>query len=114
MKTLNEQVNRMKSLMSILTEDTEVNLDNVIEYLVRNTEIDYEEERLHFPSLYPYSFSYQFLLYPRVTITPIKDYIKNTGLTPEETHYVWGKYKDIIKGKIENWGGVFGNENPPI
>ena len=106
MKTLNEQVNRMKSLMNILTEDTEDNLDNVVEFLVRSTEIGDDGDRvtLTFPSLSSDRiYSIPFLTYPMVSIDPIKDYCKNTvGLTKEETLYVWRKYKDIIKDKINN------------
>ena len=88
-------------------------LDKVIEFLVRDTRIEYDEGRVYLPfplppSLYlplsilrlspttffsssPYSFSF-FSKYCKVTY----------GLTEQEIEYVWDQYKDIILDKISN------------
>jgi len=88
--------------------DTKKNyLDKVVSLLVRDTEIDYERERIRFPfsrSLYTSSFQTVifsgFQTHPSLTFTK---YCENTyGIVGDEIEYVWTKYTNIIKDKIDN------------
>jgi hypothetical protein len=82
-------------------------LDKVVSLLVRDTEIDYERERIRFPfsrSLYTSSFQTVifsgFQTHPSLTFTK---YCENTyGIVGDEIEYVWTKYTNIIKDKIDN------------
>jgi len=78
-------------------------LDKVVEFLIRDTRIDYRTNEIKFPfdkSIFSYDnyffnmnyFSSTFSRY--VTIT--------YGLTMDEDDYVWDTYKDIIKNKIKD------------
>lgn len=86
-------------------------LDKVVEYMVNSTILDYEKKIITFPfslfsspsfysslsSLLPSSFSFSVPTYS------FEIYCKNTfGLTEEEIEYVFKRYRDIIKDKIEN------------
>ena len=86
-------------------------LDKVVEFLVRDTRIDYKKEEIQFPfhvspfSLRFVSHSFSFFLSRlRFSIPPpFPKYCKSVyGLTEEEVEYVWSKYKDIILDKITN------------
>jgi hypothetical protein len=82
-------------------------LDKVVSLLVRDTEIDYERERIRFPfsrSLYTSSFQTVifsgFQTHPSLTFTK---YCENTyGIDGDEIECVWGHYTNIIKDKIDN------------
>ena len=76
-------------------------LDKVVEFLVKDTKIDYDKGMVHL-SFFPYPF---FL--PPSTPPPyfplFSKYSKNVyGLTEEEVEYVWKEFITIIKDKIEN------------
>ena len=77
-------------------------LDKVIDYMVRGTDIDYDNELISPPSLllfYPLtslSFSSNSRL-PYLFYSYCKDIF---GLTKEEIDYVWKEYKKIILDKI--------------
>ncbi len=76
-------------------------LDKVIEFLVKDTKIDYDKGRVHL-SFFPYPF----FLPPSISssIFPLfSKYCKNVyGLTEDEIKYIWGEFITIIKDKIEN------------
>ena len=80
-------------------------LDKVIEFLVGDTVIDYEQERISspfFPPLLspPPLFLFTLSLFSS-TPSYFQKYCKDTyGLTDPEIEYVWKQYKDIIKDKI--------------
>lgn len=81
-------------------------LDKVIEYLVRDTKIDYENEKISTPfPLFP-SASLSRLLFFSPSLFPhhyFTSYCKVVyGLTDQEIEYVWKEYKEIIKDKITN------------
>ena len=83
-------------------------LDKVIEYLLRDTNIDYKNEKITTP------FSFSSRLSPSLPIfvfSPssfslfllFSSYCKEVyGLTDEEMEYVWNEYKEIITDKIKN------------
>ena len=75
-------------------------LDKVVDFLVRDTKIDYDmgriytpyEERHYYIGDLPYGPSFNF-----------EKYCKDVyGLTYEETDYVWEHYSSIIKDNIKN------------
>ncbi len=92
-------------------------LDKVVEFLIRDTTIDYDREEITypFPALYFYPpqvpfpeffFDTSSETFISFDVSPFIDlylYCNNTyGLTEEETEYVWERYKAIIIDKIEN------------
>ena len=78
-------------------------LDKVIEYLLRDTNIDYKNEKIttHFlSSLFCYPF-FPNLILPFSFPLSFSSYCKVTyGLTDQEIEYVWKEYKDIVRDKI--------------
>ena len=83
-------------------------LDKVVEFLIRETDINYELEELTFnfillPAPYRTSFHWleSFYLSLPIGLPYLDDYCKNTyGLTEEEIEYVWEQYKHEILDKI--------------
>ena len=75
-------------------------LHKVIDQLVRETTIDYDEERFLPPFSIPSSWFSPFLphyfLHPSFIIHCREVY----GLNKEETGYVWDKYILLIKDKL--------------
>ncbi len=83
-----------------MNDKTKKYLDKVIEFIVVDTIIDYEQKIIRFPFLtlrhtFPPSISSPF---PFPTFE--KYCIDIYGLTEGEIDYVWKQYKDIIKDKI--------------
>ena len=78
-------------------------LDKVVEFLVRDTKIDFKGKKIFLPfsSFFPHSstlISFPFLFPPSFS-----KYCKEVyGLTDQEMEYVWKEYKSIIKDKIKN------------
>ena len=80
-------------------------IDKVIGSLVRSTKIDYENEIIHFPSLFLTSVPFSHFLLSSsfflLLFSSFSNHCKNTfGLTEEEIKYVWKEYKSIIEDKI--------------
>lgn len=81
-------------------------IDKVIDYMVRRTNIDYENELVDLP--FPFHTTHYNLLYllsNQLTESSFyhsfNNYCVNTfGLTSDEVRYVWDEYKNIIKDKI--------------
>ena len=93
-----------------MKDNQKIYLDKVIEFLVRDTKIYYDIDKIKFPfySL-PFSISSYFLPFiyyrfqsPQFTSLFSKYCIDYYGLTDQEIKYIWIKYKTIIKIKIEN------------
>ena len=93
-----------------MKDNQKIYLDKVIEFLVRDTKIYYDIDKIKFPfySL-PFSISSYFLpfiyyrfLSPQFTSLFSKYCIDYYGLTDQEIKYVWKEYKNIIKDKITN------------
>jgi hypothetical protein len=82
-------------------------IEHIIKDMVRDTDIDYDNDRIrspffYYPLIYLSSPSYtnRFLSFPS---SPFSMYCKNSyGLTEIEIEYVWDQYKTIIKEKIRN------------
>lgn len=84
-------------------------LDKVLDQIVYETEIDYENDRIFTP-FSPNSLPVSLLL------SIVKDWNTSPllhrllrrhckeiyGLNNDEVRYVWGEYKNIIKDKIDN------------
>jgi len=69
-------------------------LDKVVEFLVRNTKMDYDKGEIQYPFIRVHFNARIDFIYP-----PFKKYCKNVyGLTDQEIKYVWKEYKE----KIEN------------
>jgi hypothetical protein len=78
-------------------------LDKVIEFLLRDTKIDYKNEKITTPSNFIIHFIAFFLLIPSFLPFTFSKYSKEVyGLTDQEIEYVWKEYKEIIKDKIKN------------
>ena len=87
-------------------------IEHIIKDLVRDTKIDYDQDRIYFPFIFPESSPslsipiFFHLSNIRLFIYDLSPnnfsiYCKNTfGLTEEEIDYVWDQYKSIIKDKI--------------
>ena len=75
-------------------------LDKVVSLLVRDTTIDYEQEKIITPYL-SFLLSFPFPHNMFLPTTSFSKYCKDTyGLGKNEIEYVWYQYKDIIKEKI--------------
>ena len=78
-------------------------LDKVIEYLLRDTKIYYDIDKIKFPFYPSPSSFYSFPLFTFSLFLLFSSYSKEVyGLTDEEMEYVWIEYKSIIRYKIEN------------
>jgi len=84
--------------------ENNIYLDKVVEYLVRDTRIDYDMGRIYTP--YEERHYYIFMFHIDDNYGPsvgFEKYCKNVyGLTEEEVDYVWEQYSSIIKDKITN------------
>ncbi len=89
-------------------------LHRVIDQLVYETKIDFDEKKIYFPFSYS-SFSLSFVLSFSSFLSPSNFFITSSsyfvdhcreiyGLTDDEVGYVFEEYKDIIKDKIESNG----------
>jgi hypothetical protein len=91
-----------------MNNNQNIYLDKVIEFLVRDTNIDYKNEKIKFPSSFLCFSSSFLLLSPSIFSLPnpppslsFSSYCKEVyGLTDQEMEYVWKEYKSIIKDKI--------------
>lgn len=82
-------------------------LHKVVEFLVKDTIIDYGDNHIDFPffpmyRLYINDANLDYFFHKGRYSQYCKD---NYGLTHEESLYVWGIYIDMIKEKINNRGG---------
>ena len=79
-------------------------LDKVVDQIVRETTIDYDEERFLPPFSVPSSSS--FFLFSLSFPSPYPSFIIHCrevyGLNEDEVSYVWKEYRDIIKDEINN------------
>ncbi len=86
-------------------------IEHIIKDLVRDTRIDYDQERIpniHFPFFLSLRLVYfhhlpltHSLLLPSLHPNSFSKYCKEKyGLTEDEIDYVWDQYKSIIKDKI--------------
>ena len=84
-------------------------LDKVLDQIVRETEIEYDYDRIFTP-FSPFSFSCKYLsligniwnirtLFHRLLRRHCKEVY---GLNDDEVNYVWNEYKKIIKDKLNN------------
>ena len=90
-----------------MEDNQKIYLDKVVEFLVRDTIINYDKDEIQFPFLFSSSIFpifFPFLIPPSLSFHPsFPKYCKDTyGLTEKEVEYVWNQYKDIITDKIEN------------
>jgi hypothetical protein len=73
-------------------------LDKVVEFIVRDTIIDYDREGIKYPFLLSFFlFSSLFSSSPFSFSTYVRDVY---GLTDPEIYYVWEQYRNIINKKI--------------
>lgn len=80
-------------------------LDKVIEFMVKDTIIDYEQKIIRFPFFFspPSSHLFPFPSLPPLPSTTFEKYcIDIYGLTVKETIYVWKQYKSIIEDKLKS------------
>ena len=81
-------------------------LNKVLDQIVSETIIDHDEEMLYTPFSYHIGFFSSFLyLSPLFPPHYFSHHCKEVyGLNEDEVKYIWKKYKEIIKDKIENNG----------
>ena len=81
-------------------------LDKVVDQVVNETTIDYDEEEVSvpfLPSLSSVFFPFSSLLVLSLPPFPFFDHCESVyGLNEEETRYVWNEYVQTIKDKINN------------
>jgi hypothetical protein len=82
-------------------------LDKVIEFIVRDTKIDFKGKKIFLPFRlrhlsHPSTIGVSsFLLLLDLCFLSFSSYCKEVyGLTDQEMEYVWKEYKSIIKDKI--------------
>jgi len=77
--------------------------DKVINQLVSETEIDYENTEIDAPFLFAPLLGFSSSFPSSASATNFFKYCRNIyGLTEEETEYVWIQYRKTIKDKIKN------------
>jgi hypothetical protein len=78
-------------------------LDKVLDHIVRETRIDYNERTIFLPfSFSPFSYSC-YSLQLLLLFSPFSKHCKEVyGLNKGEIEYVWDEYKKIIKEKLNN------------
>ena len=90
-------------------------LNKVVNQIVSETKIDYDQGIIHFPYLvYPSSwnspasvFTHPFLIIlslPRAPRFFFKHCRDVYGLNGDEVYYLWKEYRKIIKDKLKNNG----------
>jgi hypothetical protein len=79
-------------------------LNKVLDQIVRETEIDYDEERLYTPYLSilsPTHHTHSFSHFTPLPLLPPLSFSKHCkevyGLNDNEMEYVWEEYKEIIR-----------------
>lgn len=87
-----------------MEDRNKIYLDKVVEFLVRDTRIDYGEQRIDFPTLQYSLFSLPLPPLSSLRLpTKFFSYCRITyGLTGEEIDYVSNEYRNIIINKIKN------------
>ena len=93
-----------------MNDKENIYLDKVVEFLVRDTKIDFKGKEIflpffpHSPFLPPFSSSSSLtFFFSSHSSISFSKYCKVTyGLTDQEIEYVWKEYKSIIKDKIKN------------
>ena len=80
-------------------------LDKVVDQIVSETRMDYDEKEVSVP-FSPLIFSFPFFtpFVPFYFSSFTKHCNEVYGLNDDEIEYVWNEYKHIIKDKIENNG----------
>jgi hypothetical protein len=73
-------------------------LDKVVDMVVRETRIDYDDQRIYTPFI---KFNNLSLPLP-YTIIYFSQSHNTYGIVGDEIEYVWTKYTNIIKDKIDN------------
>jgi len=117
--TAAKAVGTRENLIKILFDgEIKKYLDNVFNYIVNKTKIDYDEGKIDFPFISSYTFSTNkppsgLVLYSKFKFSEygtasgfgnaFLDYCKDKlGLTNDEIDDLWEKYTKIILDKIEN------------
>ena len=95
-----------------MNDKQNIYLDKVVEFLVRDTKIDFKGKEIFLPfrllsDLSPHLHLNPFLplssYHLFLSLLSFSKYCKVTyGLTDQEIEYVWKEYKEIIKDKITN------------
>lgn len=78
-------------------------LNKVLDQIVRETEIDYENEKIFVPFLsLPFIFIYSLFLSPSSYLPSFsKHCIDVYGLNKDEIQYVWYQFRNNINNKIK-------------
>lgn len=79
-------------------------LHKVLNHIVSETIMDYDEEEAY-PPFAPFSSSFLLLLSSFLSIPFLEHCEEVYGLTEPEIEYIWEEYKQIIRDKIENQKG---------
>ena len=76
----------------------------VLSYMVRSTKIYYEKETMNLPYTYTSQLSFPLFLssFPFYYSNFSSYCEKHFGLNKDEIVFVWGRYHNIIRDKIDN------------
>jgi hypothetical protein len=77
-------------------------LHKVVDQIVSETKIDYDEGRLYTPFSPSFSSVLLSSLSPFSSVFPFIKHCRDVyGLNEEESEYVWNEWREIIKDKID-------------
>jgi len=91
-------------------------LNKVVNQIVSETKIDYDQGIIHFPFILHFSvpslssFLFSPLFFPPFLSSPLSPrfFFKHCrdvyGLNDDEVKYVWKEYREIVKDKLKNNG----------
>ena len=83
--------------------ENNIYLDKVVEFLVRDTKIDYDKREITYPFIPRYSNKYPTFKFPFIPRSEFYNYIIDTyGLTEEESDIVFYGYNKLLKDKLDN------------
>ena len=86
-----------------MNDKENIYLDKVVEFLVRDTKIDFKGKEIFLPFSSSFPHSSTLISFPFLFPPSFSKYSKEVyGLTDQEIEYVWKEYKSIIKDKIKN------------
>ena len=79
-------------------------LNKVVNQIVRETRINYDQKRVYTPFSSP-PFPFSFYNRPLFFLFSFSNHCEDVyGLNDDEIKYVWEEYKQIIKDKIDSNG----------
>jgi len=102
--TLKDKITNKGNINESIEDKKSRFIEYIINDLVNDTKIDYDERVLYVPSLQNNEIFFSFFRFSLSffsTPNPFSDYCKERyGLTEDEVNYIWDRYNQTIKDKI--------------